>query len=513
MTFDGTNVINSGVSLTVTGTFNNAGVIKVSGVGAATSVIIKGSATLFGAGSIVLESGGVDRIYGSTYYGATARAVLTNFSTISGTGSVGLGELMVDNEAAGVIDATGAMALDTAGATLTNAGLLEATDGGTLGINDTRIANTGGTMAAAGGVVDLQNSDVVGGVLAGTRPINVNTGSSTVDGADAGAIALDGTVQVLAGTTLTAEGTLSGTGSVNLYGGGKLIVGASGLTLTGGGHLDTNPVAADTVVGASATATLTNVSDHFNGVGRLGDGSMILINEAAGTILDAQTQTLTIDTGAQTIINAGIIESDGAGGVIIDSAIANTGTLIATAGTLSLDGLVTGAGVGKVAGGVLVIAAGPFAETVTFSGTTGVLELDDSQGFTGAIRGLSKTGTNWLSLVDITFQSGATKASYSGTSAEGVLTVTDGTHTAKITLFGNYTTTKWTLSAASGGGTKVVDTAVGHAKAGAAAIPPTHAFVQTAAALGAASDAAPGPCVDTWRSPAPALVLPGPHTP
>jgi hypothetical protein len=72
--------------------------------------------------------------------------------------------------------------------------------------------------------------------------------------------------------------------------------------------------------------------------------------------------------------------------------------------------------------------------------------------------GLSHAGTNSLDLRDITFTSGVTKATYSGTTASGTLTVTDGTHTAHIKLVGDYTTAgAFTLSSDGHGGTKVVD--------------------------------------------------------
>ena len=72
------------------------------------------------------------------------------------------------------------------------------------------------------------------------------------------------------------------------------------------------------------------------------------------------------------------------------------------------------------------------------------------------ISAFSHTGTTSLDLTDIAF-SGGTKATYAGTAASGILTVTDGTHTANIHLTGNYLTATWTLSAAAGGGTHVVD--------------------------------------------------------
>jgi hypothetical protein len=62
-----------------------------------------------------------------------------------------------------------------------------------------------------------------------------------------------------------------------------------------------------------------------------------------------------------------------------------------------------------------------------------------------------------LDLADIGFTSGVTKATYKGTTASGTLTVTDGTHTARIILIGNYTASTFTASSDGHGGTDVVD--------------------------------------------------------
>jgi hypothetical protein len=105
-----------------------------------------------------------------------------------------------------------------------------------------------------------------------------------------------------------------------------------------------------------------------------------------------------------------------------------------------------------------------FAENVTFAaGSTGTLELGKSQTYTGAISGFSKTGTNFLDLADIAFISGTTKATFSGTTTSGVLTVTDGTHTSKITLTGNYTTSTFVVATDGHGGTLIHDPAKGPA--------------------------------------------------
>jgi hypothetical protein len=105
--------------------------------------------------------------------------------------------------------------------------------------------------------------------------------------------------------------------------------------------------------------------------------------------------------------------------------------------------------------------ASTFTENVTFSGTTGVLELAKSQTYTGSITGLStSSGGSTLDLLDISFVSGTTKATFSGTSTSGTLTVTDGTHTAKISLIGNYLGHSFTTASDGHGGTTVSDPAM-----------------------------------------------------
>jgi hypothetical protein len=89
------------------------------------------------------------------------------------------------------------------------------------------------------------------------------------------------------------------------------------------------------------------------------------------------------------------------------------------------------------------------------TGATGVLELSDWTAFTGTVGGLSTTGTNSIDLAGFTL-TGA-KASYSGTTAAGVLTVSNGTQTAKIHLIGDYLGSSFTLAGDGHGGTTVKD--------------------------------------------------------
>jgi hypothetical protein len=456
---DGTSTIaiDNASSVQIQGQSDNAGTIALAAGLALTDLrILSAGATLSGGGTVNI-SGSRARILG-----ISATSTLTNLdNTIVGAGSIGADVMTLVNDAGGTIEATGVLAVrDAAGRTLTNAGLMEAASTGTLNLTAETINQaSGGTILAAGGVVDLNGVGLIGGALTttGTGRVTVGPGAAALD-ASASKVTLGGLLQVGAARTLTMGGTVSSTGKIDLLA-GKLIVAATGLTLSGKGQVNLNDSASNVIVGATTAATLTNVDERMAGAGQLGAASLALINQAGGQIIGNQTLALTIDTGTRTIVNAGLIENTGKGGTVVLSAVNNTGTLMAaTVGTLTLAGAVTGAGVGRITGGTLY-AKSKFTENVTFAGATGVLELGLSTAYTGAVTGLSKTGTDWLDLADIAFTSGVTKATYSGTTTSGTLTVTDGAHTAHIKLMGDYTASTFTVSSDGHGGTKVVDPA------------------------------------------------------
>jgi hypothetical protein len=66
------------------------------------------------------------------------------------------------------------------------------------------------------------------------------------------------------------------------------------------------------------------------------------------------------------------------------------------------------------------------------------------------------TGQDTLDLVDINFATVGTPT-FNGTSTGGVLTVSDGSHTANIALLGNYIASSFAVSSDGHGGTLVVD--------------------------------------------------------
>jgi hypothetical protein len=231
-----------------------------------------------------------------------------------------------------------------------------------------------------------------------------------------------------------------------------LLIDAGGATLAGGGSLVLSNSATNKISGVTTRATLTNVDNLIEGGGTLGGGHMLLVN--GGRIVGNAAAALIIITSS-TVQNAGTITAQTGGGVEIKSAINNTGVLIAQRGTMTLDRAVTGTGSARIFNGTL-IADADFSENVGFTGANGLLELADSEGYVGRVYGFSHSGTTSLDLRDIGFVS-ASEATFNGTNTGGTLTVTDGTHTAKIKLVGDYTGATFVAGSDGHGGTTVVD--------------------------------------------------------
>jgi hypothetical protein len=474
--------VGSGAIFSVAGTVDNSGTIMVSPAAQGVQIAIGGGGlTLTGGGKMTLES--ASNRYGPMFGGG----VLTNFdNTISGSLEYRGPELI--NDSAGVIDSTNFVNIGqfTAPVTVINAGLIEASAGGVVGIGLIDGGNVldnsaGGVVLAESGSAVVLEATVIGGTLKteGTGYIAPEGADGVWDGTTS-PVNVQGMVLLQTNMRLTLQGTINNSGTIKFSGGSKpapptIVVGAPGATLAGGGLITLIANAGDLITGATAGAVLTNVDNTIRGAGLIGAGSMNLINEARGAIVGSTANAMVIDTGASTITNAGLIEATGAGGVTIASAIANTGTLEAAGGTITVTGAVSGkGGVNEINAGTLDFTSS-FTENVSFTGTTGVLKLAQSQGYAGTITGFSKTGGTSFDLVDIGFV-GAGEATFSGTATSGVLTVTDGTHTAHITMAGDYTASVFTASSDGHGGTAIVDPA-------AAPTAPAHRFIAAAASL------------------------------
>ena len=403
------------------------------------------SATLTGGGQVYLASAA------NYLFGAAATDTLTNLNnTITGAGKLGGGGLTLINGPNGVIDATlvsmaSQMYLDTGAGSIVNHGLIESTSKPGLVISGSTIINTGGMISAAPGAsVTLRDMSLVEG---GSLKI---AAGATLD-IDPGSI-----IEIVGHSTAILGGTIGNGGLIDLETGtsaATLQIG-SNTTLVGAGTVLMGSGTLNRIVGATATTILSNQST-IAGAGHLGLGKLTLINGADGVIDATGTNALILNTGTIQITNAGTIEALGSGGASILSAMNNTGLLEAAGGTLTVQGAVSGAGSAVIAGGAIDFTAA-FSQAVDFTRGLGKLQLTHSQTYHAAVTGFSTSGGTALDLVDIGFVS-AGEATFSGSVASGVLTVTDGSHVARIALIGNFIDSTFTASSDGHGGTIVVD--------------------------------------------------------
>ncbi len=214
---------NSRGNITLRNTINNLGTIQINPGNASGDTALSvdaTNATLTGGGAIVMNGNTSTRISGA------ANATLTlNNQTIRGGGQVGSGQIVINNQANGIISA------DTAGRILlvdvasianafSNTGLLQATNGGTLRLND-GFTNQGTIKAGASSLVDSQAvlTNGVNGRITGSGELEVNTqltnNGRIAPGDVAGTLTVDlgNTGNLQFGATSVVEIELAGTAS------------------------------------------------------------------------------------------------------------------------------------------------------------------------------------------------------------------------------------------------------------------------------------------------------------
>lgn len=97
---------------------------------------------------------------------------------------------------------------------------------------------------------------------------------------------------------------------------------------------------------------------------------------------------------------------------------------------------------------------------VSFSGNNNTLQLDDSQGFSGTVAGMTLTNNSHIDLADVAFGSG-TAVHFTQFGSEGVLAVSNnGTVVAGLVLLGNYIASDFVAGSDGNGGTSIAYTNV-----------------------------------------------------
>src|SRR5256885_3733823 len=104
----------------------------------------------------------------------------------------------------------------------------------------------------------------------------------------------------------------------------------------GGGHVDLSDSSGNVITGTVFDLKLTDVDNIISGAGHLGDGVMMLVNQ--GTIIASGINALDIDTGLNTIVNSGMLEATGSGGVVIFRKPGKFGALRSNAAKITVPG-------------------------------------------------------------------------------------------------------------------------------------------------------------------------------
>ncbi|UFW49091.1 MULTISPECIES: VCBS domain-containing protein [Bradyrhizobium] len=355
-------------------TITNSGTIELSGG------TLKTLAAIHNAGGTLKADGGTTLVVdGTTVDGGTV-AILGTLE-LDGTSLIEDGTL--NNSGNVNVKGTAEFAHETVSNTAT--GTIKVLANGWLTIDQgTSVTNTGHVTVDANGKLTISGASINGGTvtIAGTLE---STGTSTIDNAD---ITNTGTITVTSGTLTIDPATIH-------------LITNHGLVQANGGVLD---ISGEDI---SNTASLAAIN-----YGALKLTNLTVSNSSTGTItVDNLSKLYLTDVS----INGGSLGNAGnlygvSGSSTISAAVDNTGNIEVQAGTLYLSGGLSGVGEVIIDDGATLELAGATAQTITFAGGTGTLQLDKvaGQSFTGTITGQSSTGGTFTitGTADITTSSG-----------------------------------------------------------------------------------------------------------
>jgi hypothetical protein len=440
---EGFGVLSSGLSKVVNfGTILGFNTLYLSGGASVTNGSAKDTtAAIVGYGALIIRDGvGTVANFGTIVsYGTRFGVGMFNQGSLA-NGSLADTAAVIDGGSVGVL-------IDGMAGTVSNFGTIQAdlTSGGATGVY-----LTGGSLT--NGAATDQTATIVGrtGMMAGAGASTTVTNFGTIDGFGGMAVyfgTFGDVLNVEAGSAFLGS-VLGGAGTLDLASGVGTLA-----ALTADGNV--------TVSGSMAKTT-------FQDFGTVEVGAGASFTDAGAASIGT----------SHTLLAAGVLTLAGA--------VKNAGVVAVGGGALTVDGVVTLAGMVNLDGGTADFAS-TFKQDVVFGAQGGKLELGRSQGYGGEITGFASTPACTLDLDDIAFTAGKTKASFSGSTSSGTLTVTDGAHTAKIALAGDYTGAKFAVADDGHGGTLVTD------RTKAMAVPPTTLPLITAMAgfAGASATALP----------------------
>jgi hypothetical protein len=515
-------VVADGATLELGGTFSNNGSITLNGSASSTRLEVDGAAlTLSGAGRVTLSDSpdnaivpvsGVatitnvqNTIAGAGTLGNTHLALINQSGgSIDGNGLHNALTLSGTTSNAGVLEGTTSRGLVIAGA-VTNSKTLEAVGtSATVAIASTVINTSVGVILASGvgANVDLDGATISGGTLRtiGTGAV-IETVSGTTNTIAGATIAGGSLVEATSGSTLTisggtigpaaivetatsgtaiVSGTVSNSGTLFASGSGSLVEIANGAVVNGGvaevgnGIVDIKGASSEKVTFQAGGSGGLQLDDPLGYTGKvIGFGvsggishadhnqyiDLTSVTYSAGEIATYSANSsntggvLTVSSGGQAVAKINLVGAYVTSNFHVRSGIGNTLEITDPSITEQQPGETAAA----IAGGTVLEINTPDSVKVIFGGSGGTLWLDQAETFAGTVAGFGAQGR--IDLSNIGFGSQTTLGNSENKSdTGGTLTITDGTHTAAIALFGNYMASTLVAGADGHGGTLVTET-------------------------------------------------------
>jgi hypothetical protein len=300
------------------GTIHNTGLIQLLSTSQGSNLRMIGNVTLSGSGSLTM-------LNKTSVWGKTGSEILTNQSTIQGSGNLGLGFMGLVNKGTILANQTTPLTIWPDSNGFNNMGKLSVAQGSTLDITIGPFLNFSGTTLTGGaylvtGTLQFDNANIV------TNAANITltgTSSQIIDQSSHNALASFATNAssgsfTLSGGQVFAAGAFSNAGRTTISKGSTFTAGGSGYTQTGG---------TTRVDGTLATSGLTSFRSgdlldlaagpiNIQGGSVFGTGNLSASVNSSGVVTPAdsaaKTGVLTI-TGAYTQNPAGALDINIAG--------------------------------------------------------------------------------------------------------------------------------------------------------------------------------------------------------
>jgi len=152
---------------------------------------------------------------------------------------------------------------------------------------------------------------------------------------------------------------------------------------------------------------------------------------------DANDAGHATETGSGLVVSFKAPEASGSGGMMVASAIPDSGALGTSRASFTVDDHVSANGTAMIKGSGIVDFAEPSSANVVFgAGSAGTLKLEDSFHFDATISGFS--GADAIDLMDVNAATAAISYHQNAQGTGGVLTISDGAHSAQLSLIGHY---------------------------------------------------------------------------